>query len=275
MGRDVVDYVALALVADLTDEAAWYDKGTREFSGDIDQLKLKAEEILGFSISDYVVQQVIRTLADCGLIRITDDDFSGIFVKVRSKGLSQFIEQAKSELSKAEDEQDELSIITKPSDYPRASALAKHELFEDYHELGSVWLKRALDGLRERVAEAGSLEALRSRPNVVEPTAPASDRIVSFSDNQVVELDVQTSDIITLVAAHNQIDGDPGLREIILGQLKAGRELIRAGSFRLYFLELTLIETLRFLAKRYEREAIGGLASALIAALLKHIGIDA
>jgi len=275
MGRDIADYVALALVADLTDESDWYSRQTGEFSGDLDQLKSRALEVLGFPVSDYMLQQATRTLADCGLIRVTDDNFSGTFVKVRSKGFSEFIEQAQSEFAKAKEEQDELSITTKPSDYPKASALAKHELFDDYHELGTAWLKRALDGLRKRVEEAGSLDALRVQPGANAAEAPASDRIVSFSDNQVTELDTQTSDVIDAVAAQNQIDGDPGLREIVLGQLRAGRELIRAGSFRLYFLELTLIETLRFLAKRYEREAIGGLASALIAALLKHIGIDA
>ncbi|RYE63808.1 MAG: hypothetical protein EOO83_02955 [Oxalobacteraceae bacterium] len=105
--------------------------------------------------------------------------------------------------------------------------------------------------------------------------APASDRIVSFSDNQITELDEQTSEVIRVVEGQNQLDGQPGLREIIVGQLKAGREFIRAGSFKLYFLQITLLETLQYLAKRYEKEAIGGLAAALITALLKHIGLDA
>lgn len=105
-------------------------------------------------------------------------------------------------------------------------------------------------------------------------SAPASDRIVTFSDNQITDIEAQTDEVIKAVASQNQIDDNPGLREIILGQLKAGRELIRAGSFRLHVIEITLIETLNFLVKRYEREVIGGLAAALITALVKHIGID-
>ncbi|VXD05304.1 conserved hypothetical protein [Sphingomonas sp. T1] len=105
--------------------------------------------------------------------------------------------------------------------------------------------------------------------------APASGRIVTFSDNQMSELDKQTSEVIDAVAAQNQIGGVAGLRELILGQLKAGRELIRAGSFRVYFLQLTLIQSLQYLVARYEKEVVGGLAAALIAALMKQIGIDA
>ncbi len=104
--------------------------------------------------------------------------------------------------------------------------------------------------------------------------APASDRIVNFNDNQISDLDEQTTRVIEAVSTQNQIDDEPGLREVILGQLKAGRELIRAGSFRIFFLEATLIQSLTFLVKRYEKEAIGALAAALLGALLKHIGID-
>lgn len=274
MARPVADYVALALLADLSDQEDWFSRDRSEFSGDLDQLKLKAEEKLGFSISSHLLQQVIRALADCKLIRIIDDEFSGTYVKVRSNGLSAFIEQARSEYAKAVEEQDELSIVTKPSDYPAASALAKHELFDDFHELGLDWFKKALDGLRARVAETGSLESLQQVSASMQD-APASDRIVSFSDNQVVEVEAKASELIEAVASQNQLDEEPGLREVILGQLKAGRELIRAGSFRLYVLQITLIESLHFLAKRYEREAIGALAASLITALAKHIGIDA
>lgn len=136
--------------------------------------------------------------------------------------------------------------------------------------LGNALRKIALDGGWEN--EKNSTDLLLT---ISGDRAPASDRIVSFSDNQSFDLDQMTSEVIEAVSVQNQIDGAPGLREIVLGQLKAGRELIRAGSSRLYLLELTLIHTLQFLVRRYEREAIGGLASALIVVLLKHIGMDA
>lgn len=127
------------------------------------------------------------------------------------------------------------------------------------------WASLALVG-SDRSDEIGDVALTRDR-------VPASDRIVTFTDNQVSDFDQQVTVVIDAVAGQNQLDNNPGVRELVLGQLKAGRELIRAGSFRVYLIELTMIETLRFLSKRYEKELIGGLAAALLAALLKHIGI--
>ena len=104
--------------------------------------------------------------------------------------------------------------------------------------------------------------------------APASDRVVSFSDNEILDLDAKSTELIDQLSKQNQIAETPGLRELILGQLKAGRELIRAGSVRLFVLQVTLLESLTYLAKKYDGEIVGALAGQLIEALLKLIGID-
>lgn len=170
-----------------------------------------------------------------------------------------------------------------PKDAAVRKMLAGNPVGARTSKLGATAFDRAYQRVAEREGWRPSPEQNERPPThdeakpylIDERTqAPAADRIVTFSDNQVEELDQQSSELIQAVEEKNQIDGEPGLRELIVGQLKAGRELIRAGSFRLFFLQLTLIETLEFLAKRYEKEAIGGLAAALIAALLKHIGLD-
>lgn len=103
--------------------------------------------------------------------------------------------------------------------------------------------------------------------------APGSNRVVTFSDNQRQELQNGADCVIEAVEAQNQLAQTPGLRELVLGQLRAGREMIRTGCVRVYLIELTLLETLKFLAKRYERETIGALASTLMVALARHLGL--
>lgn len=103
--------------------------------------------------------------------------------------------------------------------------------------------------------------------------ALASNRIVNFNHNQITELDQQTTQVIEAVEKQNDIGGVAGLRELLLGQLRAGRELVRVGTVRAYLLQLTLLESLRYLASRYEKEVIGGLAATLLAALAKHLGV--
>ena len=157
--------------------------------------------------------------------------------------------------------------------------IAKHPVSSRIRTLGEKALERALKVVADREGwhGDGQDDADLMPSGVLEESraVPASDRVVTFSDNQVDELENQATEVIEAVTSQNQVADTPGLREIILGQLKAGRELIKAGSFKLYVLEITLVETLRFLATRYEREAIGGLAAALITALAKHIGVDA
>jgi hypothetical protein len=102
---------------------------------------------------------------------------------------------------------------------------------------------------------------------------PASDRIVSLTHNQQIELEDHTTAVIQAVEKENQIDGDPSLRQKILGQLKAGRELLRATIFDGQILILTLVETLKWLVSRYDQGIIGGLAAGLLVELAKVAGL--
>jgi hypothetical protein len=140
----------------------------------------------------------------------------------------------------------------------------------------------ALSNALDRIAEEDGLsdlyiadtnEAVEITDLVEADIVPASDRMVTLSHNQIAELDEGASKIISEIEALNSIDGDHGLRSHILGGLMAGRELIRAGAFKIYAIEFTLIESLKFIAKRYERETIGALAAVLLSALASHLGI--
>jgi hypothetical protein len=272
MNRPLSDYVALAFLADVSDESDIFNQKPKEHTGTWEELKEKAEDTLGFEITDEVFNSAIRSLGDCGLVRITDDQYSGEYIKIYVDRTEDLFKRADEENKEAVENLDQLGVLNKPSDYPAAHALLKHELFEDYKELGDKWLKRALLGLREKVEKGEALES-SDASSLQEHTIPASDRTVTLNDNMAREFDDKTTEIISAVERENRIEGEEGLREVIVGQLKAGRELIRAGSFRLYVAQVTLLEALAFLAKRYEREAIGAMAAALLTALTNHFGL--
>jgi len=150
----------------------------------------------------------------------------------------------------------------------RNNVLVNDDIYKVSQRIGPRFFADVFNGFANSLSERSSDFPLLG-------LAPASSRIVTFSDNQIANLDEETSRVIDAVTAQNQIGDVAGLRELLLGQLKAGRELIRAGSFRLYFFQLTVLQSLRFLSERYEKEVIGGLAAALITALVKQIGVDA
>jgi hypothetical protein len=219
----------------------------------VDEFHRGLEEIFStyFRDSDYdrvvnvrdMSEYLFGSMLNSGVIDTVSDEYAGDYFCLRGPRYSKF----------------------------RAEFLSSSPIHAMASKVGDRFYKDVLDNyIHSHLADEGVV-AVR----LTDETAPASDRVVTFSDNQISEIDQMATDVINAVSDQNQIADEPGLREIVLGQLKAGRELVRAGSFKLYILEITLIDTLRFLVKRYEREAIGGLAAALITALIKHIGIDA
>lgn len=100
---------------------------------------------------------------------------------------------------------------------------------------------------------------------------PAADRIVTLSHNQMSSLDLSTGELVALVEQENSVDGDAEHRNLLVGQLKAGRELIRAQTFRAYLLYQTLLTTLGVLIDRYGTTAIGVAATKLLELLIEQV----
>jgi len=100
---------------------------------------------------------------------------------------------------------------------------------------------------------------------------PASDRVVTLSHNHQLELEETSTGLIDTLSKENSIDGDAGLKDIFLGQLRAGRELIRAQTFRAFLLYETLMTILGGLIERYKDQAIGQAAKKLLDLLIEHI----
>lgn len=273
MTRPVSDYVALSLIGRTGDiDDIFGTRSASEFKGSWAELKAEAQSRCGFELNEQILRDAIRGLAQCGLVRISEDRHAGEFIKIYPDRFREFITKAQDENASAVDQSDVLGPTDRPSDYPNANALLRHPVFEDFGEFGDDWLRRALAGLKEGIERAGSLAEFSNESSG--ESAPAADRIVRFSDNEVLELEAKTSEIIEGVEALNSIGEQAGFRDLILGQLRAGRELVRAGSVKVYLLQITLIDTLNFLAKRYEHDVIGALASALAIALAKHLGLE-
>ena len=144
--------------------------------------------------------------------------------------------------------------------------------------LGSEAFGRALrkiakeDGHLYLEAESGVPESSVSQEAGEEiQRAPASDRIITFNHNQVVLIEEPLDDLIEKVEKENGINGDGGLRDLILGRLKAGKELVRAAIFSAESLQLTLIVGLRMLVDQYGDHAISAAAGNLLALLIEAV----
>jgi hypothetical protein len=268
--RPLSDYIALALLTEKKVDQDWMSGLTerKDFTGDNEELQRFAEERCGFRIGHDVLKAALRTLGDCDLVSISNDRFSGDFVRIRKTQLSAFISQSQSEMKQFLDDDGVMADLEKyKSDYRKAFAVVDHVLIAEYIDFGEDWLDRALLGLRSYVGDQEL--SLEMDEAIGLDQAPASDRIVTLTDNQAEVLKGKTAELIEAFQKENAVDGEVGLRARIIGQLKAGNELLMSGIFSVQAMIFTMVSALNFLAKRYEKEIIGALASALLVELAK------
>ena len=127
------------------------------------------------------------------------------------------------------------------------------------------------DGLKPLYIEEEEVAELSDA--VSAEIVPAADRVVTLKHNQQSQIEEPLNEILTLVEAENSIDGEDGLRELVLGRLRAGRELVRAGIFSVRSLQLTLIVGLQMLVEKYREMAIGIVAAKLLDLLIEQYGV--
>jgi hypothetical protein len=147
-------------------------------------------------------------------------------------------------------------------------------LLYEYTQFGSTWLDRIWSDYFPEINNSVLIRQQVAVENLAE-FAPASDRVVSLDHNQARDAEEK---IIELVEALENDNGDPenpGLRQRLIGQFRAARELVRSGEYYAYLLYETLITGLGEIIQRYGKPAIVALANAFLGAavgLLMQVG---
>lgn len=193
--------------------------------------------------------QVFNDVLNGGGILSEGDEFAGIWYRIGPQERANFVKR---------------SLADNPASQ-RLGALGESGSMAYRRALGRIVAEGLADEEDSVVSESALAEA--------QPEAPASDRIVLFSDNQIQQVEAPLDDLILQVEKENSVSGEDGLRELVLGQLRSGRELILAGIASLRSLELTLIVGLRLLVDRYQDHAIGAVAGNLLAIIMRELGI--
>jgi hypothetical protein len=136
--------------------------------------------------------------------------------------------------------------------------------------IGRPALERALFNIFEnRAAENPSdLEQDDLTSNI---EIPASDRIVSLNHNQIVSADAPITELIEALESDNGNPDTPGLRERLIGQIRAARELLRVGEYRAYLMYELLVRALGEIVLRYGNPTISALANALLGAVVSEL----
>jgi hypothetical protein len=94
--------------------------------------------------------------------------------------------------------------------------------------------------------------------------APATDRISSPDPATIAKIENALGHLIEVLEKDDSEIADAAARRRLVGQLKAGRELVLAGSFRCYLLYATALRGLGEMAARYQDQIVGVAARKLI-----------
>ena len=198
---------------------------------------------------DYIdlFENVFKEVVAGGGIVSEGDEFSGYWFKLNPPAKANIIKQ----------------ILARNPAAQRLSALG---------EAAPVAFRNALRKIVYELSDSdGSIESegeLEADPRI---EAPASDRLVTLTHNQISEFQQSVDTLVKELEADNGDPQFPGLRERLLGQLKAGRELILAGQVKAYLLYEVLVKALNELITKYGNETVKRLADALLGALVAQL----
>jgi hypothetical protein len=141
-------------------------------------------------------------------------------------------------------------ILAKGYNHVEVSLCEEGSFFSNYAEFGDEWLAK------QTLSQNG---------------IPASDRIVSRSDNQVAlnEVNGWLDNIIEILKTDNVIGDVLGVdRDLILSEANASKEMLKSSRFRLARLVQLLLPALKFLSEKFSGAAIGEAAKHLISLIV-------
>lgn len=137
---------------------------------------------------------------------------------------------------------------------------------------GKPWLTRVFSNSAFWTDLEGEAVVASVPENTSGEDIPASDRTVTLNHNQFTAIDGPVEELIVALDADNGIPDELGLREKILGQIRAGRELLRAGVFDGHLFYLSMVVGLKLLIEKYKDHIVGALASKLLDAIIEQLG---
>lgn len=226
-----------------------------------DEISETLRDSYGFDCPEQLIDDALTTLRTANAVTRLDSPLTGDMFDIYTSALGYYFEEG-------------ASGDTEDFDFwgDRNRKIAALPVIHTYYKAGQKWVNRVVDSLKSRGFDDSFWGWGTVGNEATSAVAvPASDRVVTIDHNQQVELDEAATTLIAEIEKENGIDGDANLRNKVLGQLKAGRELIRSTVFSGYLLYQTLMSMLGSLMEKYKGHVIGEAAKVLFALLLQHV----
>lgn len=238
-----VDYLAVSVALALRAEAA--SRGLPRNRSDLRSIFV---DRYGWALEDPELEKALAKLARWGFVEISFDRYAG--ESLRFTRLST----------------DEALHGIKPvelGEFIKSARVQGVSFFKQVFANAHFWEDLAGDAVPELL----QTDLIADGPVNNDNSIPASDRVVSISDNRR-EVELLTSDIKGLVdeiSTSNEVGMELGdERDLLKGELIAAETLVSQPVFRLGKLHILVMPVLRFLADKFASGAIGEMAKRII-----------
>jgi hypothetical protein len=249
--NEVIDHIA-ALVLEFA------KRNGGSYSAFAEDLSSELEKLYGLTLAEGLLNSALARLAVLEAVQILPSAIAGDLIQISpDKALEYYALDAR------------VPGPNTPTSYDEKYNQAHNDfqVLKAYSFGGQPWVERVIARLKTGEVENVS-DAIPEQANI---SIPASDRIVRLNDNQAHELVDAIDDVASSLQRENSIGGDGELRGRFLGQLAAGRELVRAQSVRAYLLYEALVRMLGTLIQKYKGQALGEAAKTLLKLLIENV----
>jgi len=249
---DLPQYIAAILL----EKARLYPD--EAYGGSAQSIRLQLTKEIGGAVSAEDVEGALAILSPFAAADVDFSPLTGGFWTINYDNFRYYFLETKSE------EEDDAAIYAEISEQT-----GLYPILQAYARRGSRY---ALDAAQHLKAMSFAQWAdLRDQGGTRGTEIPASNRVVTLTHNQQSEIESAASDVINVVEAANSIDGDSSIRQRIVGQIKAARELVRAQTLNVHLLYLTTVGVLNHLIEKYGGQAIGEAAKKLLDLLIESV----
>ncbi|WP_426264759.1 hypothetical protein [Sphingomonas sp. PWP1-2] len=251
MNNDLADHIAALILESFAGAG-------RSNGAFIEDIKERIREKFNLEVSEILLNSALDRLQILDAIQRLPSSFAGDLIEIsRANALRYFGDDAMFPGPGTSLEYDAVFEEANSSFLP----------IKAYSYGGKSWVDRVVAGLS--MAQLDEIEVVSADFQSV--IIPASDRVVTINDNSRQEIDNAAEDLYGRLKSENSINGDVDLRDRFIAQIAAGRELLRAGSVRVYLIQETLLRMLSSIIHNYKDQAIAEAAKKLFDLLLDHI----
>jgi hypothetical protein len=293
---DSIEYIACIILR------AIKKNNKKVFSGSIGKLSDLVQHSVNLTIHDDLLFKSVKILSRIDGCSIETDRYAGTFVFLTTSSVSDSYSKIPNQKIKFEmyelqlmDWRREnpglisaalvLGVLGSGRSMPSMPSLPDMKFFENYKiikkyaEFGDAWIDEVAKNISfESHSELANQEGaqLNAQEQSLESdrmeTVPASDRIVSRKDNQLLvdQIESALNGIEQELKSNNEVGQTLADQRLIFSSEIAGaRKIISFEQFSLDSVKRLIVPMLSFLAKSFANGTIGALAKQLLEALLK------